>query len=96
MATENNASAFYLEARTCKECGVSYTIEQFYQSSESYFDPPYRYSDSCEDYCLACWLGVGPNDFPPMEYGDSDATEFAYPPTKGYSPGAGRDCAAPG
>lgn len=79
-----------LQQRACKECGTLYTIEEFYQSSESYFDPPDRYSDGCHDYCLSCWLGVGPNDFPPMKDGDSGPSEQAYPPTKGYSPDASR------
>jgi hypothetical protein len=91
MTEADNSMDHYQESRSCKECGVTYTIGQFYESCSSYFDPPYRYSDGCDDYCLACWLGVGPNDFPPMENGDSSATEFVYPPTKGYSPGTGRD-----
>jgi hypothetical protein len=56
---------------TCKKCGILYTIEEFVQSSESNFNLPDRYSEGCHDYCLACWLGVGPNDFPPEEYRDS-------------------------
>ena len=91
MTQAHNSMDHFQENRSCKECGVTYTIGQFYASCSSYFDPPYRYSDSCEDYCLACWLGVGPNDFPPMEDGDSGATEFVYPPYQGYSPSTGRD-----
>jgi hypothetical protein len=50
--------------RTCKECNCRYTIAQFRQSSSNYFEPPYNYREGCKDYCLKCWLGVGPKDFP--------------------------------
>ncbi len=90
MSEEQNAVDGNLQQRTCKECGTLYTIEEFYQSSQSFFDPPDRYSDGCHDYCLSCWLGVGPKDFPPMEDGDSGPSEQVYPPSKGYSPDASR------
>src|SRR5262245_52680445 len=48
--------------RICQECGRAYTIGQFAESSKSCFHKPERYIDGCEQYCLACWLGVGPND----------------------------------
>jgi len=48
--------------RICQECGQRYSIGQFAETSASYFDKPYRYIDFCEQICLSCWLGVGPND----------------------------------
>ena len=51
-------------SRSCQACGVTDTIDELYASSSSSVDPPDRYSDGCDDDCLACWLGVGPNDVP--------------------------------
>jgi len=75
--------------RTCQECGVAYSLEEAYQHSAVHFDPPDHYDAGCDRYCLACWLGVGPNDFPPDP--DQEALETAWIPrtTQGYSPGAG-------
>jgi hypothetical protein len=60
MKEEQNSMDPYQLSRPCQECGFTYTIGEFYESSSSDFDPPNRYSDGCNDYCLACWLGVGP------------------------------------
>jgi hypothetical protein len=49
-------------ARTCQECGQEYSIDQFTEDCESYFHKPVRYIDGCEQFCLSCWLCVGPND----------------------------------
>jgi len=71
MTEQQSTIDSYERQRTCKECGTLYTIEEFVQSSGSNFNPPDRYSEGCHDYCLACWLGVGPNDLPPLEDHDS-------------------------
>jgi hypothetical protein len=90
MNTESNADSSADRKRKCKGCGVTYTIEEFVQSSAHRFDPPDRYDDGCDRYCLACWLGVGPNDFPPDP--EQEALETAWIPriTQGYAPGTGR------
>lgn len=48
--------------RTCKGCGCRYTVDQFLNSSENYFPKPFDYRAGCDDYCLSCWLGTGPDD----------------------------------
>jgi len=50
--------------RICEDCGTPYTIGEFVESCEDYFRRPYDYRAGCERYCLRCWLGVGPLDFP--------------------------------
>ncbi len=50
--------------RSCKECNRIYTIKEFFEHNSHYFGRPENYRSGCETYCLACWLGVGPNDFP--------------------------------
>jgi len=54
------------QLKQCVECARMYDEEAYWQSNASYFDPPIDYSRGAERYCLACWLGVGPNDFPEM------------------------------
>lgn len=90
MDTESHAGSSADQKRQCMECGVTYSIEEIYQSCAHHFDPPDRYDDGCDRYCLACWLGVGPNDFPPDP--EQEALETAWIPriTQGYAPGAGR------
>jgi hypothetical protein len=53
--------------RNCKECGEQYTVGQYLESSDNYFSRPWNYRAGCETHCLACWLGVGPHDFPAEE-----------------------------
>jgi hypothetical protein len=48
--------------RSCQECGRTYRIQDYVETSESSFQKPIRYIDGCEQFCLSCWLGVGPND----------------------------------
>lgn len=48
--------------RTCNECHRKYTIAEFRDSGTNYFAHPYNYGRGCKEYCLACWLGVGPKD----------------------------------
>lgn len=55
------------DERKCKECGTLYSIEETYEHSQIYFDGPENYSSGCSEYCLACWLGVGPNDVEKMD-----------------------------
>ncbi len=62
-------------ARTCESCRRAYTIGEFLESNEDYFPRPYDYRAGCERYCLSCWLGVGPNDFPE----DQDNAESSLP-----------------
>jgi hypothetical protein len=50
--------------RTCTECGERYTIGQYLETYSHYFSRPWDYRAGCETHCLACWLGVGPRDFP--------------------------------
>ena len=50
--------------RTCEDCGERYSINDFLETQAHYFPHPYNYRKGCETHCLACWLGVGPNDFP--------------------------------
>ncbi len=78
----------YLQKRSCKVCDLTYTIQDFYESSMTVFDPPDDYGRGCYDHCLACWLGVGPKDFPPMPDDGSADAEITYPRGKGYSPDA--------
>jgi hypothetical protein len=46
--------------RVCANCGSLYSAEKLFLSSSQYFRPPYNYADACLTHCLACWLGVGP------------------------------------
>jgi len=62
MTDEQNSMDRIQESCSCKECGVTYSIGEFYKSFSSLFDPPDRYSYCCDDYCRVCWLGVGPNE----------------------------------
>jgi hypothetical protein len=59
--------------RVCK-CGEKYTVQQYLESSLYYFSRPFNYRAGCETYCLACWLGVGPNDFPSEVEEDPEGT----------------------
>ncbi len=53
--------------RVCKECGQGYSVEELLEDQPYYFDPPHDYWSGAYVYCLACWLCVGPNDFPTEE-----------------------------
>jgi len=44
----------------CVECGQYYTEGD--EVDSQYYDSPYDYWKGCHQYCLACWLGVGPKD----------------------------------
>jgi hypothetical protein len=48
--------------RECQECHHRYIIEELWEDWRYYFAPPYNYEEGCTEYCLACWLCVGPND----------------------------------
>jgi hypothetical protein len=41
MTEEQTRMDPYHESRSCKECGVIYTIGEIYESSSGYFDAPY-------------------------------------------------------
>lgn len=47
--------------KKCKECGQDYSPDD-YVSQKQYWDFPTDYQHGSKEYCLACWLGVGPND----------------------------------
>jgi hypothetical protein len=49
---------------TCSECGSKYSVGETLETSAMYFPPPYDYERGSSNHCLACWLGVGPRDFP--------------------------------
>ena len=51
----------------CSECGVDFSMEETLHTSPGFWDCPYNYSQSSGQYCLACWLGVGPKDIEKME-----------------------------
>ena len=48
--------------RMCEKCGDEYQIEETKDHGAQYFKAPYDYEQGCQTICLACWLGVGPND----------------------------------
>jgi hypothetical protein len=52
------------QRRVCRSCETIYTIRSFLERHERMFSQPEDYRSGCEEYCLACWLGVGPLDFP--------------------------------
>lgn len=62
----------------CETCGARYTIGQFLVNSGHYFPLPHDYKSGCQRHCLACWLGVGPRDFPASE-GDDGSSPLTYP-----------------
>ena len=49
---------------SCIECGRNYSASELERTNAAYFPPPYDYERGSSDHCLACWLGVGPRDFP--------------------------------
>ncbi len=50
--------------RICKEprCKVRYTIGDTWRTDSQYFEGAWNYQSGCKEYCLSCWLGVGPGD----------------------------------
>jgi len=52
--------------RMCRVHGGPYRISDYVESCSHYFDPPYYYNRGCHAHCLACWLCVGPKDFPDL------------------------------
>jgi hypothetical protein len=47
----------------CETCGRSYVIDG---TAGAHMDPPDDYCQGYQRFCLACWLGVGPKDWPDM------------------------------
>ncbi len=45
--------------RTCETCGLPYELDDV---ADSHMNPPDDYRFGYQRYCLACWLGVGPDD----------------------------------
>jgi len=46
--------------RVSEDCGKAYKVSD---REYGYFDRPYDYRNAYERVCLACWLGVGPEEF---------------------------------
>ena len=61
--------------RVCRSCEAIYTINEVLANQREYFKQPYDYVTGCQEYCLACWLGVGPLDFPEA-YGEERLAEM--------------------
>lgn len=60
-----NASKLALpphDTHRCARCSNAYSPAELERRCSHYFEHPYRYVDGVDDYCLACWLGVGPLD----------------------------------
>lgn len=71
--------------RICQSCGATYTIGDYWETSENYFYKPYDYFAGCQDDCLNCWL-VGPPDNEPEQIPDElAATEIAVTHSTGDS-----------
>ncbi len=43
----------------CKDCQKNYNPEKEMDNAPNYIGAPYHYSQGSDDFCLACWLGVG-------------------------------------
>jgi hypothetical protein len=63
-----------MRRRVCRSCEAIYTISEWLRSQRSYFEQPYDYLHGCQEYCLNCWLGVGPLDIPEA-YGEEPVNE---------------------
>jgi hypothetical protein len=48
-----------LRCTCCERAYVIGAFEQHYLDAQGAF-----YARGCDEYCLACWFGVGPKDFP--------------------------------
>jgi hypothetical protein len=53
----------------CETCGRPYVVDD---AASSYMDPPDDYRRGYQRYCLACWLGVGPQDCPETGYTETE------------------------
>ncbi len=42
----------------CKDCRKKYHPRNEMDNAPNYIGSPYYYSRGCDDFCLACWLGV--------------------------------------
>ena len=62
---------------TCSECESKYSVGETLETNSTYFPPPYDYESGSSSHCLACWLGVGPRDFPSSYEGNEEVTERA-------------------
>ena len=52
----------YTETQECKKCRRSYTKGDYVPGQERFCGHPYWYDKHWEEYCLECFLGVGPDD----------------------------------
>ena len=57
------------ESRTCRECGEVFVVDDGYGH---YKDLPYAWECDGFTHCLACLLGVGPNDLPSINEASRD------------------------
>ena len=55
------------DTRVCTACGRTYSRAEANEEGAHYFLAPYNYRWGIDEYCLACWLCVGPNDLAEME-----------------------------
>jgi len=55
------------QKQICSECGQEYSVEETLSTIPGYWDHPYNYSQGSAQYCLGCWLGVGPKDIAKMD-----------------------------
>ena len=51
----------------CIECGRTYSLAQARCDGANYMDAPYHYDQAEKEYCLACFLGLGPQDIAEIE-----------------------------
>lgn len=64
--------AALIQRRVCRRCEAIYTIAESWEHNRQMFGKPHDYQTGCLEYCLGCWLGVGPLDFP-ESYGEESA-----------------------
>jgi hypothetical protein len=55
------------DTHVCTACGRTYSRAKAYTDGYHYLLAPYHYRSGIDEYCLACWLCVGPNDLAGME-----------------------------
>ena len=60
----NFDATHFSQRRVCRSCEAIYTIRDSWEQNPGMFEKPTDYRAGCEEYCLACWLCVGPLDVP--------------------------------
>jgi hypothetical protein len=46
----------------CESCQDAFDTEDVLRHAPGYYEFPWNYAESDDRYCLACWLGVDPED----------------------------------